>query len=87
MCITAGLTMSVQETAGSQVAFASLTHLGQTIAHRNLRCVLDLRDMYTPVTAFVDIPVIDGCIRAPQAPGLGIQINRDVIGVPVAVYR
>ncbi|MFW0758080.1 enolase C-terminal domain-like protein [Pseudomonas sp. H11T01] len=46
MCMTSGLTMSVQETAGSQVAFAALTHLGQSILHRNLRCVLDTRDMY-----------------------------------------
>jgi len=87
MCITAGLTMSVQETAGSRVSFASLVHLGQSINHRNLRCVLDLRDMYAPETAFVDIPVIDGRIRAPQGPGLGITINRDVVGEPVAVYR
>ncbi|WP_413795138.1 MULTISPECIES: mandelate racemase/muconate lactonizing enzyme family protein [unclassified Pseudomonas] len=87
MCLTAGLTMSIQETAGSYVSFASLTHLGQTIPHRNLRCVLDLRHMYTPVTANLDIPVIDGRIRAPLTPGLGIEINRDVIGSPVAIYR
>jgi len=87
MCMTSGLTMSVQETAGSQVAFAALTHLGQSIPHRNLRCVLDTRDMYPPITAHVDIPVVDGRIRAPQAPGLGLTINRDVIGEPVAVYR
>lgn len=31
ICIAAGYTMSVQETTGSNIAFAAIVHLGQTV--------------------------------------------------------
>lgn len=86
MCLSAGLTISVQETAGSQVAFAALAHLGQTVPAWALRCVLDIRHLYSGETAHFDAPVIDGGIRVSDRPGLGIDVHRDVLGEPVAVY-
>ncbi|HPE60217.1 MAG: mandelate racemase/muconate lactonizing enzyme family protein [Thiothrix sp.] len=87
MCLSAGLTLSIQETVGSHVAFAALAHLGQTVPPRALRCILDTRDMVTPVTATFDAPLINGGVRVPDKPGLGIEIQHAVIGEPVAVYR
>lgn len=80
----AGLTMSVQDTVGSAIAFAAIAHLGQTVPQRLLRCILDCRDMVSIETAAFDAPVIDGGVLAPQAPGLGIAVRRDVLGEPVA---
>ena len=87
ICCAAGLTISVQDTVGSTIAFAGIAHLGATVAEQNLRCILDCRDMVTLETASFDAPVLDGGVLVPQAPGLGITVNRDVLGTPVAIWE
>lgn len=87
MCISAGLTVSVQETTGSHIAFAAIAHLGQTIPSQYLRCILDCRDMITPVTAHFDAPLVDGGILVPNKPGLGIEVNRELLGNPIAIFE
>jgi L-alanine-DL-glutamate epimerase-like enolase superfamily enzyme len=86
VCVAAGLTMSVQDTVGSDIAFAAIVHLGQTIPRRLLRCVLESRDMVDLTTADGDFPVIDGRVTAPASPGLGVTPRLDVLGPPVATY-
>jgi L-alanine-DL-glutamate epimerase-like enolase superfamily enzyme len=85
-CIAAGLTISVQETAGSDIAFAAIVHLGQTVPERSLRFVLESRDMVILKTADGDFDIHDGRVTAPDAPGLGIVPRLDVLGEPVASY-
>ncbi len=87
MCIAAGYTMSVQETTGSDIAFAALVHLGQTVPEHLLRCVLECRDMVSVTTADGDFPVRDGRVQAPGAPGLGITPRLEVLGEPRASYH
>lgn len=87
ICIAAGLTMSVQETAGSDIAFAAIVHMGQTVPARLLRSVLESRDIVALKTADGDFPVVGGCVVAPASPGLGITPRLDVLGEPVASYH
>ena len=87
ICIAAGLTISVQDTVGSTLAFAGIAHLGATVPQRFLRCILDCRDMVTLQTADFDAPVLDGGVLAPLAPGLGITMHRDILGDPVATWK
>lgn len=87
MARAAGLTISVQDTVGSAIAFAGIAHLGATVPERLLRCILDCRDMVTLETATFDAPVQGGGVLVPSAPGLGICVNRDVLGAPVAVWE
>ena len=84
ICIAAGLTISVQDTVGSTIAFAAIAHLGATVPQRYLRCILDCRDMVTLKTAEFDAPVTDGGVLAPASPGLGVDVNHDVLGDPTA---
>ncbi len=86
ICIAAGLTVSVQETTGSDIAFAAIVHLGQTIPRRYLRCVLESRDMVSRRTADGDFPVVGGYVSAPNTPGLGVTPRPDVLGAPVATF-
>jgi cis-L-3-hydroxyproline dehydratase len=86
MCVAAGLTVSVQETTGSDIAFAAIVDLGQTVPERLLRCVLESCDMVSVTTADGDFPVVDGRVVAPDAPGLGVEPRPDVLGAPVATY-
>lgn len=86
MAIAAGYTMSVQETTGSDIAFAAIVHMGQTVPRKLLRCVLACRDMTTLKTAVGHFPIVDGYVVAPMEPGLGITPRLDVLGEPVARY-
>lgn len=87
ICVAAGYTMSVQDTTGSEIAFAAIVHLGQTVPERLLRCVLECRDMVSLRTADGDFPVIDGYVTAPATPGLGIEPRVAVLGEPVASFE
>ncbi|WP_291730602.1 mandelate racemase/muconate lactonizing enzyme family protein [Leisingera sp. F5] len=86
MCLAAGATVSVQDTVGSAVAFSAIAHLGATVPERSLRCILDCRDMVTLKTAEFDAPVQDGGVLVPDAPGLGITVDRDLMGAPEMVW-
>ena len=86
MCRAAGLTMSVQDTVGSTIAFAALAHLGQTVPEQNLRCILDCRDMVSVETAQFDAPIQNGGVIVPNQPGLGIKVDRDLMGAPEQTF-
>lgn len=86
IALAAGYTVSVQETAGSDIAFAAIVHLGQTVPEKNLRCVLESREIVALKTADGPFEVKDGRVMAPTIPGLGITPRLDVLGEPVASY-
>lgn len=86
MAIAGGLTMSVQDTTGSEIAFAAIAHMGQSVPRKWLNCILDCRDMFTEETAVFDAPVQEGGVKVPDRPGLGITPNLNVLGDPVARY-
>ena len=86
MAVAAGYTMSVQDTVGSDIAFAAVLHLGHTVPGRLLRCVLDVRAMVTLTTVTDPIPVVGGRVAATDAPGLGVDVDLAVLGDPIATY-
>ncbi|MEM9774769.1 MAG: mandelate racemase/muconate lactonizing enzyme family protein [Chloroflexota bacterium] len=86
MCIAAGYTMSVQDTTGSDITFAAIVHMAQTIPKKYLRSVLGAPDMVALKTADGDFNVVDGHVQAPDSPGLGITPRMDVMGEPIATY-
>ncbi len=83
----AGMTISVQETTGSTIAFAAIVHLGATVPARLLRCILNTEDMVSLRTADLAITRHDsGAVLAPAAPGLGIEVDEGVLGSPVGSW-
>ena len=86
ICLSAGMTVSVQDTVGSSIAFAAIVQLGATVPPRTLRCVLNCEDMVTLQTARFDVLTGGGGILPPTAPGLGIEVDEAVLGDPVAVW-
>lgn len=87
MCRAAGLTISVQDTVGSTLSAAAIFHLGATVPNALLRCVLDPRDMVTLQTGAFDAPLMDGGVKPPSTPGLGVTMDRTVLGPPTQVWR
>ena len=79
-----GLTVSVQDTVGSAIAFAGIVHLGQTIPSHLLKCILDVRDMVTVETADFEASIVDGGVKAPDLPGLGLKVKPEILGKPLA---
>ncbi|CAG7935943.1 unnamed protein product [Penicillium salamii] len=86
ICLAAGYTLSVQDTVGSDISFAAIVHLAQTVPERSLRCILETRDMVTVRTADGPFEIINGLIEAPSLPGLGISPRLHVLGEPIASY-
>ena len=86
LCRAAGLTVSVQDTVGSVLSAASIFHMGATVPERTLRCVLDPRDMVTVETGAFHAPIQNGGVIPPDAPGLGVTMNMDLLGKPVATW-
>ncbi|MCJ8333000.1 MAG: mandelate racemase/muconate lactonizing enzyme family protein [Epibacterium sp.] len=82
ICQAAGLTISVQDTVGSTLSAASIFHMGATVPERYLRCVLDPRQMVTVQTGHFEAPIMDGGVVPPSEPGLGVRIDRDLLGSP-----
>lgn len=87
LCAAAGLVVSVQDTVGSEIAFAALLHLAQSTPRRLLRCALDTRAMVSRSTARFDAPVREGGAECPDVGGLGTTVMCDTLGEPVAVYE
>ena len=86
MCIAAGYALSVQDTTGSDIAFAAIVHLAQTVPQKWLRCALDCRSITDTKTARGDYALQEGTVAAPREPGLGITPLKEVLGAPVATY-
>ncbi|AEM84141.1 mandelate racemase/muconate lactonizing enzyme family protein [Streptomyces violaceusniger] len=82
ICRAAGLTVSVQDTVGSSIAFAAILQLGATVPERLLRSVLNCEDMVTLKTAQLDLQRIEGGVLPGGSPGLGITVDEDVLGDP-----
>jgi L-alanine-DL-glutamate epimerase-like enolase superfamily enzyme len=86
ICRAAGLTMSVQDTVGSTLSFAAIVHLGATVPARLLRCVLDTRAMVTVQTGQFGAAIGEEGVLPPEAPGLGVEVDRDILDLPVASW-
>jgi len=86
ICRAAGLTISVQDTIGSTLSAASIFHMGATVPEQHLRCVLDPRDMVTVPTGTFDAPIKNGGVIPPSSPGLGVTIDREVLGKAANVW-
>lgn len=86
ICRAAGLTMSVQDTVGSTIAYAAIVQLAATVPPALLRCILNCEDMVTVRTARFETGGDGVRVLVPDAPGLGIEVDETQLGDPVAVY-
>ena len=54
ICFAAGYALSVKDATGSDIVFAAVVHLAQTVPERNMRSILNSRGMVTVKTADTD---------------------------------
>lgn len=86
ICAAAGIGVSVQETGGSDIAFAALCHLAQTTPEKVLRHIWDCRELCGLKTAEGAPGPERGHVLAGGGPGLGIEVVEEALGAPEALY-
>jgi L-alanine-DL-glutamate epimerase-like enolase superfamily enzyme len=87
ICAAMGVAVSIEDSAGGDVVSAAALHVAASIpADRRF-------DAFIPVTevrehiARVPLEPVDGKARVPLGPGLGVDVDAESLGPPVARYR
>jgi len=83
-----GIDMFVMATGGTVLADTEALHLAATVPDANCHAVWACQDMITTDIAGGRGPRnIDGHLRLPETPGLGVHPDEDTLGPPVAVFE
>ena len=83
LCISAGIAMNVEDTWGSDIATAAISHLAHSTPPEFLLMSTDFNSYLTKDTADGAPKRRNGRMRAPEGPGLGIKPKMDVLGQPL----
>lgn len=83
LCVSAGLAMNVEDSWGSDIATAAISHLAHSTPPRYLLMSTDFNSYVTKDTAANAPKRVQGRMRAPEGPGLGIQPMMEVLGKPL----
>ncbi len=86
-CMEKGIRMNIEETGGSVIADTGAVHLAQATPRLFLRATWLCHDMLTVNTATGGARNQGGQVFAPNAPGLGVEPDLDILGKAIAVYR
>jgi len=83
LCTHLGIPMTIEDTAGSNIAMAAVSHLAHSTAPELLFSCAAHTERVTVVTANGSPKLENGRMRASEAPGLGITPIDSVLGTPV----
>ncbi len=83
LCVSVGLAMNVEDTWGSDIATAAISHLAHSTPPRYLLMSTDFNSYVSKDTADGAPKREHGCMRAPEGPGLGIEPKMAVLGKPL----
>lgn len=82
LCKTFGIGVSMHSNSHLGISLAGMVHLGA--ATENLTYALDThwpwKDETEDVVSTADLQFIDGAIRVPDNPGLGVELDREALG-------
>lgn len=87
LCLHLGAKMCVEDTWGSDIAMAAALHLAAATAPRGVLNVCDLSGYVAPRLAPSGPMRREGRIQVPDGPGLGIVVDAEALGTPVAVWN
>lgn len=81
-----GLITSIQDTVGSEIAFAAVLHMAHATPAPLMKAALDTRSMVSKSTASIALNSLDGGICATDRPGLGIDVDPSILGKPLLSF-
>lgn len=79
-----GMMIAVDETWGGAIVSAALSHLGASTRPNALLCTCFFTEFTAPLVANGPRMRADGTGSAPAGPGLGIEVDEDRLGEPIA---
>lgn len=86
LCVALGIPMTIEDSWGSDIITAAIAHLAHSTPQAFRFSSTDFNSYVTVSTASGAPQRVNGTMRAPQRPGLGIDPDRAVLGEPVATY-
>jgi cis-L-3-hydroxyproline dehydratase len=87
ICSAMGIAVSIEDSAGGDVVSAAALHVAASMpAERRFDAFLPVTEVREHV-AQVPLTPVQGRARVPVAPGLGIDVDEESLGPPVAQYR
>jgi L-alanine-DL-glutamate epimerase-like enolase superfamily enzyme len=87
LCISLGIPMTIEDTWGSDIITAAISHLAHSTPPEFLFTTTDFNSYVTVSTAEGAPHRINGCMSASSRPGLGITPKMDVLGKPVLTIK
>jgi L-alanine-DL-glutamate epimerase-like enolase superfamily enzyme len=82
LCISAGIPMTIEDTWGGDIVTATIAHLAQSTPEEFCFSATDFNSYGTKDIANGAPKRVKGCMRASDAPGLGIEPIMAVLGRP-----
>jgi L-alanine-DL-glutamate epimerase-like enolase superfamily enzyme len=83
LCISAGIPMTIEDTWGGDIVTATIAHLAQSTPEEFCFSATDFNSYGTRDIATGAPKRVRGCMRAPDAPGLGVEPIKAALGAPV----
>jgi L-alanine-DL-glutamate epimerase-like enolase superfamily enzyme len=85
LAVNLGITMTMEDSWGSEIATAVFTHLAHSTP-KGFHFQSSAFHEYHSINVASGAPEIeDGFMTASDLPGLGVSLNRDVLGLPISV--
>ncbi|MEO1240725.1 MAG: cis-3-hydroxy-L-proline dehydratase [Pseudomonadota bacterium] len=87
VCISLRIPMTIEDSWGGDIVTAAIAHLAHSTPEPLRFSATDFNSYVTVQNAIGAPKRVDGRMAASDAPGLGITLNMDALGAPVAEYR
>lgn len=86
LCISLGIPMTIEDSWGGDIITAAIAHLAHSTPQIFRFSSTDFNGYVGVSNAHGAPNRVNGKMQASDAPGLGVQLNREVVGDPVAIY-
>ena len=83
MCVAMGIAVTIEDSGGGDIVTAAIAHLAHSTPEAFRFSVSDCNSYVTVALADGAPKRVDGRMRAPVGPGLGISPRSAVLGDPV----
>jgi L-alanine-DL-glutamate epimerase-like enolase superfamily enzyme len=86
LCVSLGIAMTLEDSWGGDIVTAAIAHLAHSTPEDFRFTATDFNSYVTVSNAHGAPQREAGCMQASREPGLGVTLNTDVLGEPVARY-
>ena len=87
LCVSLNIPMTIEDSWGGDIITAAIAHLAHSTPAECRFSATDFNS-YVTVSNADGAPVREnGTMKASHAPGLGVSLNMDALGAPVAEYK